>query len=61
MMNLTSLRAIAERLSARHLILLRSRVAFVCMYVCTYVRHTLIIACMGRIRFTWGCGLDIHS
>ena len=31
---------IAERLSARHLILLRCRIAFVCMYV----RHTLIVA-----------------
>ena len=37
---------IAERLSAKHLILLHSRISFVCMYVCIiYVHH--------------GCGCDL--
>ena len=38
-MSETVLVVVAERLSARHLIPLRSRIAFVCMYV----RHTLIV------------------
>ena len=45
------LRIVAERLSVRHLILLRSRIAFVCMYVCMSVTH--FNYCVGHIRFTW--------
>ena len=38
---------VAEHLSKRHLILLRSQVTFVCVYVCMYVcMHACMHACM---------------
>ena len=40
--NICSQTVIAERLSARLLIVQCSQFAFVCMYVCIYIRHTLI-------------------
>ena len=40
---------IAERLSARLLIVQCSQLAFVCMYVYIYIRHTLI----AWARFLW--------
>ena len=50
------LSVIAERLSARHLILLHSRITFVCMYVCMYVCMSHFNYCVGDERFR-GCGL----
>jgi hypothetical protein len=38
----------------RHLILLHSRVAFVCMYVCRYV-YPSHFNCMGDVRFAHAC------
>ena len=38
---------IAERLSARLLIVQCSQLVFVCMYVFIYIRHTLI--CLGAV------------
>ena len=48
---------VAERLSARHLILLHSQVAFVCyvcMYVCMYVHPSHFKFCVGMGN---GCGM----
>ena len=66
--NLPVYNIIAECLSARHLILLRFRIAFVCMYVCMSV--TLLggavsisdCACLlhaeVRVRSKWPCLLS---
>ena len=40
---------IVERLSAKLLIVQRSQFAFVCVYVCMYIRHTLI----AWAQFLW--------
>ena len=47
---------IAERLSARHLILLHSQIAFVYMYVCPSHFNAWAVYVLCGV-----CGLDIHS
>ena len=51
---------IAERLSARQLIVQRSHIASVYIYICIYIRHTLIARGRGRLHRCGFCGPDSH-
>ena len=51
---------VAERLSVRQLIVQRSHIASVCIYIRIYIRHTLIARGRGRLHRCGFCGPDSH-
>ena len=59
-LKLSDISVIAERLSARQLIVQRSHIASVYIYVYIYIRHTLIARGRGRLHRCGFCGPDSH-